>query len=379
MEEAPERVIAPKVVDVATEVRQVVPLRAAIGIGVSRVVPEARGEEGPQGGLAPKAGGIGLTTAIYHARAVAGQLEGEEGPARAGADRLVSIVEEAALRSAARFNEADLLRGLCSAQMEVTTLAGALLRKAGAAKLKAEEAKTQLAKLKEESASWKTAHNDLQAAKVELESVRRQVVSLEFQLVGEQKKLEEADRACAVAVERHEEAMMNNEDLVRQKDEADVKMSELQKELEAERAQAEEERKKLQEELETERAKAKAEKEGLEKDLVEEKARAALERATLQNELDQERVKAASERAAYPDLCVAAVEQFKGSTEFQMAVDAAVASHLAGREAGSSSVSVESGCRTLGVGRPTSTGMTASAPYVRRKGVSPVGVRAVVR
>ncbi|GMQ00768.1 hypothetical protein CsSME_00047702 [Camellia sinensis var. sinensis] len=39
--------------------------------------------------------------------------------------------------------------------------------------------------------------------------------------------------------------------------------------------------------------------------------------------------KVAYERAAYPDLCVAAVEQFKGSAEFQMAIDAAVARSLA--------------------------------------------------
>ncbi|GMP33090.1 hypothetical protein CsSME_00006565 [Camellia sinensis var. sinensis] len=36
----------------------------------------------------------------------------------------------------------------------------------------------------------------------------------------------------------------------------------------------------------------------------------------------------ASERAAYPDLCVAVVEEFKLSFEFQMAVDAAVARGL---------------------------------------------------
>ncbi|GMP49646.1 hypothetical protein CsSME_00016565 [Camellia sinensis var. sinensis] len=33
--------------------------------------------------------------------------------------------------------------------------------------------------------------------------------------------------------------------------------------------------------------------------------------------------------AAYIDLCMAAVEEFKGSAEFQMAIDAAVASSLA--------------------------------------------------
>ncbi|GMP68914.1 hypothetical protein CsSME_00028361 [Camellia sinensis var. sinensis] len=51
--------------------------------------------------------------------------------------------------------------------------------------------------------------------------------------------------------------------------------------------------------------------------------------AGLEKELEEEKVKAASERAAYPNLCVAAVEQFKGSADFQMAVDAAIANNLA--------------------------------------------------
>ncbi|GMP33158.1 hypothetical protein CsSME_00006601 [Camellia sinensis var. sinensis] len=51
--------------------------------------------------------------------------------------------------------------------------------------------------------------------------------------------------------------------------------------------------------------------------------------AALEKALVEERAKLASERAAYPDLCVAAVEQFKGSADFQMAIDAAVASSLA--------------------------------------------------
>ncbi|GMP49164.1 hypothetical protein CsSME_00016233 [Camellia sinensis var. sinensis] len=40
----------------------------------------------------------------------------------------------------------------------------------------------------------------------------------------------------------------------------------------------------------------------------------------------------ASESVAYPDLCIAAVEQFKSSLEFQMAIDAAVARDLAREE-----------------------------------------------
>ncbi|XP_028086780.1 uncharacterized protein LOC114287591 [Camellia sinensis] len=190
--------------------------------------------------------------------------------------------------------------------MEVTTLVGALLRKAGAVKLKADEAKTQLAKLKEKSASWESADADLQAIKVELENTRRQVVSLEFQLAGEQKRLDETRKACTVAIERHVEAMINNEELVRQKDEADVKISE--------------------------RATATAKRETLKKELEAEKAKAASETATLRKELEEERAKTASERAAYPNLYVAAVDQFKGSAEFQMAVDAAVASSLVTEE-----------------------------------------------
>lgn len=53
------------------------------------------------------------------------------------------------------------------------------------------------------------------------------------------------------------------------------------------------------------------------------------EKARLEKELKEEKTKAASERAAYPDLYVAVVEQFKGSADFQMAIDAVVASNLA--------------------------------------------------
>ncbi|GMP37579.1 hypothetical protein CsSME_00009189 [Camellia sinensis var. sinensis] len=51
----------------------------------------------------------------------------------------------------------------------------------------------------------------------------------------------------------------------------------------------------------------------------------------------------ASERVAYPDLCVVVVEQFKGSPEFQMAIDAAMARDLARegeRGAGPSGVAI---------------------------------------
>ncbi|GMP52514.1 hypothetical protein CsSME_00018291 [Camellia sinensis var. sinensis] len=64
-------------------------------------------------------------------------------------------------------------------------------------------------------------------------------------------------------------------------------------------------------------------------ELEDERTKAMEENARLEKELEEEKTKAASERAAYPDLYVVAVEQFKGSAEFQMAVDAEVASNLA--------------------------------------------------
>ncbi|GMP67310.1 hypothetical protein CsSME_00027348 [Camellia sinensis var. sinensis] len=98
------------------------------------------------------------------------------------------------------------------------------------------------------------AHAELLAVRLELEDERRKVVSLEFQLAGEQKKLGDAQNACTVATERFEEAMINNEELraqqIKEKDEADVKIAGLQKELEDERARAMEEKARLQKELE---------------------------------------------------------------------------------------------------------------------------------
>ncbi|GMP62341.1 hypothetical protein CsSME_00024473 [Camellia sinensis var. sinensis] len=125
------------------------------------------------------------------------------------------------------------------------------------------------------------AHAELCAAKVELEDERRKVVSLKFQLAGEQKKLEDAQNACTVANERFKEAMTNNEDLraqwIKEKEEADLKIA------------------------------------GLERDLADERAKAAAEKAVLEKELREEKTKSASERSA----------------DFQMAIDAAIASHLA--------------------------------------------------
>ncbi|GMP45455.1 hypothetical protein CsSME_00013979 [Camellia sinensis var. sinensis] len=145
------------------------------------------------------------------------------------------------------------------------------------------------------------AHAELLALKLELEDERRKVVLLEFQLAGEQKKLRNAQNTCTVATERFEEVMTSNEELraqqIKEKDEVDLKIAGLQKELEDKRARA-----------------------------MEEKAR-------LEKELEEEKTKTASERAAYPGLCVAAVEQFKVSADFQMAIDAAIASNLAREEA----------------------------------------------
>ncbi|XP_028101550.1 ribosome-binding protein 1-like [Camellia sinensis] len=219
----------------------------------------------------------------------------------------------------------------------VTTLAGALLRKAGAAKLRADEAKAQLARLKKESANWESAHAELQTSKVELETTCRQVVSLEFQLAGEQKRLDEPQKACVVAVERHEEAMSSNEELKELEGQCAKALEEsesLQKELEAERAKATAERETLKKELKAEKAKATVERASLKKECEEERAKAASKTVTLQKELDEERAKAVSERVAYPDLYMAAVDQFKGFAEFQMAMDAAVASSLVREESG---------------------------------------------
>ncbi|GMP56795.1 hypothetical protein CsSME_00021137 [Camellia sinensis var. sinensis] len=141
--------------------------------------------------------------------------------------------------------------------------------------------------------SAERANVELLVTKLELEAEHRKVVSLEFQLGGKQKKLEEAQKACTVTNERWDEAMVCNEDLraqsIKEKEEADQKIAELEKALANERA----------------------------------------EKAGLEKALEEERAKLASERAAYPDLCVTAVEQFKGSTDFQMAIDAAIASSLA--------------------------------------------------
>ncbi|GMP63253.1 hypothetical protein CsSME_00025012 [Camellia sinensis var. sinensis] len=67
----------------------------------------------------------------------------------------------------------------------------------------------------------------------------------------------------------------------------------------------------------------------LERALADERAKSVAEKAGLEKALEDERAKLASEKAAYPDLCIAMVEQFKGSADFQMAIDAAIANSLA--------------------------------------------------
>ncbi|GMP73526.1 hypothetical protein CsSME_00031257 [Camellia sinensis var. sinensis] len=67
----------------------------------------------------------------------------------------------------------------------------------------------------------------------------------------------------------------------------------------------------------------------LERVLADERAKSMAEKAGLEKALNEEKAKLASERAAYPDLRVAVVKQFKGSVDFQMAIDAAIANSLA--------------------------------------------------
>ncbi|XP_028119848.1 uncharacterized protein LOC114317313 [Camellia sinensis] len=126
-----------------------------------------------------------------------------------------------------------------------------------------------------QSYSVDRANAELFATKSELETERRKAISPEFELAGKKRKLEEVQRICTTANERWKEAMTSNENLVKDKEEADSRI------------------------------------------------------AALEKELARERAKLASERAAYPDLCMAAVEQLKESANFQMAIDAVIATSLA--------------------------------------------------
>ncbi|XP_028113482.1 caldesmon-like [Camellia sinensis] len=224
--------------------------------------PEDGVERQPKGDPAPQGERVKLKTAIYHAPAVFGRLEGEGGPARTA--------------------------------IEATTLAGALLRKAAYAKgeteplkAKLEEVKAQLENLRMETAGWRKS--------ARIASVR---------------ELEEAQKAKKMEV-----------------------LATVQRNV-ADRAHAKLLATKLK--LETERRKSIKEKEeadlkivGLEKGLADERAKAAAEKTGLEKALEEERAKLASERVVYPDLCVAAVKQFQGSADFQMAIKAAIASNLA--------------------------------------------------
>ncbi|XP_028120240.1 coiled-coil domain-containing protein 89-like [Camellia sinensis] len=127
--------------------------------------------------------------------------------------------------------------------------------------------------------------SELSTPKSELEVVHR-VISLEFELASEHKRTDEAQQAYAIAKERLEEALMNNEDLhdsaVKDKEDADVRIADLERALEEEKGKT----------------------------------------AELARMME-------SEKAAYPDLCTAAMEQFKLSSEFQMSMDAAMVKSLA--------------------------------------------------
>ncbi|GMQ06940.1 hypothetical protein CsSME_00051342 [Camellia sinensis var. sinensis] len=100
----------------------------------------------------------------------------------------------------------------------------------------------------------------LLVTKLEVEAERRKAVSLKFELAGQKRQLELVQQACTIANKRWEEFLANNEDLrdqsIKDKEEADRQIAELEKAL------------------------------------------------------AEERAKLVSERTAYPDLCMAAVEQF---------------------------------------------------------------------
>ncbi|GMQ11078.1 hypothetical protein CsSME_00053846 [Camellia sinensis var. sinensis] len=87
---------------------------------------------------------------------------------------------------------------------------------------------------------------ELLATRSELEAERRKKVTLEFQLASERKQLELAQQACTTANERWEEAMTNSEVLrdqgIKDKEEADGRITELKKALAEERAKLASER-----------------------------------------------------------------------------------------------------------------------------------------
>lgn len=147
-------------------------------------------------------------------------------------------------------------------------------------------------------------------AKAQLAEAKAQLGERAAKLTVERGKVHEAQVACDTVKERLEEAFINNEELrelsLKEKIEADARAAKLASALEVERKALEEERAKM-------------------------------------NDLT---MTMASERAAYPDLYIVAVEQFKQSTEFQIAVDVAVARSLARKGEGDAGPSNGGCCRT---------------------------------
>ncbi|GMP43112.1 hypothetical protein CsSME_00012607 [Camellia sinensis var. sinensis] len=244
---------------------------------------------GKTGASTPRTGAA-LTTALYHVRAFAGRSVEEEGKAKAAADRLVGVLEDVAMRSMARLREVDLLRGLSSAQMEAATLAAALLNKSAHVKM------------------------EIEPLRVQLEGVKRQLQKLMEEIVGWKKAAQSAGTKALKRAQRAKKIKVLAVVQGHATDRVGAELLATRSELEAER--------RMVVLLEFQLAK-------LEKALADERAKSASERAKLEKALAEERAKSAFERAAYPDLCIAAIEQFKGSADFQIAIDAAVASSLA--------------------------------------------------
>ncbi|GMP38787.1 hypothetical protein CsSME_00009915 [Camellia sinensis var. sinensis] len=188
--------------------------------------------------------------------------------------------------------------------MEATALAGDLLNKAAAAKgevrplkAKLEEVEARLEGLKREIAGWgKTTQSACVRVLEEAQKAKKMEVLAMVQ--GNSANCANAE-LLATKLELESERRKS----IKEKEEADLKIAEL------------------------------------ERALADEWANSVTEKAGLEKALEEERAKLTSERAAYPDLCVATVEQFKGFADFHMAIDAVIANSLAregDRAAGSS-------------------------------------------
>ncbi|GMP74326.1 hypothetical protein CsSME_00031777 [Camellia sinensis var. sinensis] len=81
------------------------------------------------------------------------------------------------------------------------------------------------------------ANVELSVAKAELKAICRKAVSLEFELASEQERTDEAQQACTTANERLEEDLVNNEELrdlaLKDKEEIDTRVTDLEKALAA--------------------------------------------------------------------------------------------------------------------------------------------------